>query len=123
MLNGFCGIARALILSVGLSIMTGPALAIDLSPDLFIDGSCEDVVIWAAQPVDVLKDDLAARMGDGLATMMQSSSGAAVLKMSKSMPVADNWFENNCTFSEEQLAGMGNLHAAYVAYLEDLADG
>jgi len=68
-------------------------------------------------------NDFRARLGDGMAGLMNSASGPTVLQMTKSMPVDNNWFENNCTFTEAQLAEMGNLHAAYVAHLEGLAGG
>jgi len=121
MFNTISGITRIAAVSAFLSTTAGPALALDVSPDLFIDGSCEDVIDWAAQPVEILVDDFRVRLGDGMAKMMKSASGPTVLKMTKSMPVDNNWFENNCTFTEAQLAEMGNLHTAYVAHLEALA--
>jgi hypothetical protein len=67
-------IAQLMAVSAFLSVSAGAALAIDISPDLFVEGSCEDVIVWAAQPVDTLKDDLADRLGDGMAGMMKSAS-------------------------------------------------
>lgn len=98
-----------------------PVLSQDISPDFFVDGSCEDVVDWASQPVEDLMEELKA--GEYLdAAVVNGSYGSTILQMTKETPVASNWFEKKCTFSDEQLSGMGNLHTAYVAYMESLVE-
>jgi hypothetical protein len=122
MFDSFSENARVLAISACIAVTAAPALALDVSPDLFAEGSCEDVVDWAAQPVKDLLEGFKAP-GKENAEIWRNAGGETILKMTRSMPVADNWFEKKCTFTEAQLAGMGNLHTAYVAYLERMMEG
>jgi hypothetical protein len=109
---------RGAVLSI-LGLFPTSILAQNMAPELFLEGkNCDEIVVWAAQPADVLKQELDEILGADMARIMKGSMGRDIVAAARSQPVSDQWFAGQCDFSEEQLANMAPLQEGYVLYLD-----
>ncbi len=100
--------------------LPGTALAQNMAPELFVDGTCEEKAAWATRPVEDLTADLDTMFGADEPPALSEQMAQQILGMIKDMPVSDAWFAGTCSFSDDQLTAMAPLQEAYYLHMKDL---
>ena len=106
----------ALALAVSMPTL---ARAQNLAPELMLEGTCDELVVWASRPAEKIRADLDSMLGTTTDLKMSEDIYNTMMGVLKDTALGPSWFARPCTFDDSQLAAMAPLKDAYVAHMAD----